>query len=399
MDFHPADRIQSGFAPPKVAEIRNELSFVDRRTLRGSTASIRFAFRWPGGHSSRVRLKFRRFDLKLKYTWHIASAGGGTTDCPVIFVELLDDQGRAGLGEAASTDRYQQPPDVIEAFLAKVNPSRLSFDDVAGSMRYLDSVAPASDAAKCGLNIALLDGLTRAKRIALCHSFQLGFTEGRHVTSFSIGIDTPGMVREKVREADAFPVLKLKVGGPHDKANFAALRSVAPTRPVRVDANEAWKTREEALENIEWLHRDGHVQFVEQPMPASSNREDLAWLKERSPLPVFADESYHHAADVALAAECFHGVNVKLVKAGGISGAHAALTAARSAGLKTMIGCMIESSVLITAAAHLAELTDHLDLDGNLLVSNDPYLGVTAPGGIVSFASAPEVYGHRVGAR
>ena len=179
-------------------------------------------------------------------------------------------------------------------------------------------------------------------------------------------------------------------------AAFAALRDAAPTKTVRVDANEAWKTKEEALRNIEWLHRDGHVEFIEQPMPAGSDPKDMLWLKERSPLPIFGDESYHHASDVALAADIFHGVNVKLVKTGGITGAYEALQAARKAGLKTMIGCMIESSVLISAAAHLAELTDHLDIDGNLLIKNDPYVGPTAEKGMISFASATEKAGLRV---
>ena len=113
-------------------------------------------------------------------------------------------------------------------------------------------------------------------------------------------------------------------------------------------------------------------------------------------MPIFGDESYHQAEDIAKAAECFHGVNVKLVKAGGMSGAYEALQAARRAGLQTMIGCMIESSVLITAAAHLADLTDHLDIDGNLLISNDPYRGATSEGGLVSFAQTPERLGLRV---
>ena len=188
-------------------------------------------------------------------------------------------------------------------------------------------------------------------------------------------------------------MLKLKVGGPDDKQNLAALRAVAKKKPVRVDANEGWKTKEDALRQIEWLAADGHVQFVEQPMPATTDPKDLIWLKERSPLPIMGDESYLFAGDVDLCAECYHAVNVKLVKAGGISGAQEALEAARKAGLKTMLGCMIESSVLITAAAHLAELTDNLDLDGNLLVTNDPYVGATAERGIISFAQAPEKTG------
>ncbi len=147
---------------------------------------------------------------------------------------------------------------------------------------------------------------------------------------------------------------------------------------------------------IQWLAQDGHIEFVEQPMPAAAPLKDWVWLKQRSPLPVFGDESYHHAGDAAQAAECFHGVNVKLVKTGGISGGFDALQAARKAGLKTMLGCMIETSILISAAAHLAELCDYLDLDGNILITDDPYLGVATNRGLLSFATAPEPYGLRV---
>ena len=343
-----------------------------------------------------MKFSFRRFELQLARTWRIAGGGGGSNTYSVLFVELLDEKGRSGIGEAASTGRYQQPADVIEAFLKKVDGNKLSFDDIPGSMKYLDTVAAGNDAAKCGVNIALLDGAAKAAGKPIYDYLGLGFTEKKHITSFSIGIDTPDVIRQKVHEAEIYPVLKLKVGSPDDQKNFAALREAAPTKTVRVDANEAWKTKEEALRNIEWLHRDGHVEFIEQPMPAGSDPKDMHWLKVHSPLPIFGDESYHHASDINLAAEVFHGVNVKLVKTGGITGAYDALRAARKAGLKTMIGCMIESSVLISAAAHLAEWTDHLDIDGNLLIKNDPYTGPTAEKGMISFASATEKAGLRV---
>jgi L-alanine-DL-glutamate epimerase-like enolase superfamily enzyme len=193
--------------------------------------------------------------------------------------------------------------------------------------------------------------------------------------------------------------LKVKLGVADDKTNLQALREVAPTKAVRVDANEGWKTKEYALEMIEWLAKDGHIQYVEQPMPAATSVKDWIWLKQRSPLPIFGDESYHLAKDVTEAAECFHGVNVKLVKTGGVSAGFAALQAARKAGLKTMIGCMIETSILISAAAHLAELCDYLDVDGHILITNDPYVGVTADKGVLSFAAAPEKVGLRVSPR
>ena len=131
-------------------------------------------------------------------------------------------------------------------------------------------------------------------------------------------------------------------------------------------------------------------------MPRDTKDADLKWLKERSPLPIFADESCHLVTDVPRCAECFHGVNVKLVKTGGVSMAKDTLEAARKAGLKTMIGCMIETSVQISAAAHLAELADYLDIDGSLLITNDPYQGVTAPNGILSFHDAQEKRGLQV---
>ena len=348
-----------------------------------------------------MKLKYRRFDLKLTHTWRIARGvgGPGTDDYPVMFAELQNADGRAGLGESAPSERYGETVETVEAFLEKVDPARLSFDDLPASMAYLETVAPGNHAAKTSINLALVDGIARAARQPVYDYLELGFTERKHITCFSIGIDTPEVVRQKVVAAADYPVLKLKVGSPDDQQNFAVLREVAPAKPVRVDANEGWKTKEEALRNLEWLHQYGPVQFVEQPMPASSHPNDMVWLKERSPLPLFGDESYHHASDAQRCAECFHGVNVKLVKTGGITGAYAALQAARQAGLQTMIGCMIESSVLISAGAHLAELADYLDLDGSLLINNDPYQGVTAENGVMSFAAAAEPYGLRVRAR
>jgi L-alanine-DL-glutamate epimerase-like enolase superfamily enzyme len=345
-----------------------------------------------------VDLKVLQHDLRLAHTWTIAR-GGSTDITRVVIVRLTDGDGTFGVGEASPVSRYDESAATVQDFCARVDASRLSFNDVPRSMRYLDSIAGGNMSAKCALNIALLDGAAKRAGKAVCDFLDLGFAEGRHITSFSIGIDSPDVIREKVRAADAFPVLKLKVGGPDDRRNLDALREAAPKKPVRVDANEGWATREQALEMIEWLARDGHVEFVEQPMPAASSPENLAWLKTRSPLPLFADEACHTARDIPQCAEGYHGVNVKLGKAGGISGAYDVLQAARGAGMKTMIGCMIETSVLITAAAHLAGLADHLDLDGNLLITNDPYRGVTAERGILSFAGAPAPTGLRVASR
>ena len=345
-----------------------------------------------------MKIKIFQFELLLAHQWAIAGSAAKKSRV-VTFVELRSADGVVGIGESAPSDRYGETLATVSAFLSKVDASRLSFDDVAGSMAYLDTISAGDFAAKCPVNIALLDGAAKQAGKPIYDLLGLGFTENKHVTSYTIGIDTPEMVRVKVRAAAVYPVLKLKVGVKQDREIMAALREVAPTTTVRLDANEGWKTKEEALESIEWFAKDPYIEFVEQPLPAGTARKDLAWLKERSPLPLYADESFVSAADVELCAECYHGVNVKLIKTAGISGALAALTAAKQAGLQRMLGCMIESSVLISAGAQLAELADHLDLDTNLLITNDPYHGPLATNGMMSFASATEKAGLRVRAR
>ena len=342
-----------------------------------------------------VKLQFRRLDLQLAHPWAIARRNAASRT-QVVLVELTARDGAFGRGEAPSASRYKESPNTVEAFFKRVDPRGLSFADIPGSMSYLDTLSAHDRAAKCAVNAALLDGAARRAGKPVCDLLGLGFRENQHVTSFSIGIDAPEAVRRKVLEAADYPVLKLKLGTERDAELLGALREAAPEKLVRVDANEGWETKERALEQIEWLARDGRVEYVEQPLPSTTSVRDWVWLKERSPLPIFADESYHTAKDVPHAAECFHGVNVKLIKTGGLSAGFEALKAARKAGLKTMIGCMIETSLLISAGAHLAELCDFIDLDGNLLISNDPFAGVTAGKGVLSFAAAAEPFGLRV---
>jgi L-alanine-DL-glutamate epimerase-like enolase superfamily enzyme len=336
--------------------------------------------------------------LHLTNPWKIASSEGSATHETVI-VELNDGATQA-LGEAAPSRLYGESAAGVADFLKRMDHRQLSFGDLTGSMNYLRALPGLPMAAKCALNLALLDGAAKRAGQPLHAFLGLEFPGPPQVSSFSIGIDAPEIIHQKVLAAAAYPVLKLKVGDPRDRENLAALRAAAPKKPLRVDANEGWKTKEEALQMLEWLAATDHnLQFVEQPMPRTTPPADLKWLKARSPLPLFADESCHTMADIARCAEGFHGINVKLVKTGGVSMAQDTLVAARRHGLKTMIGCMIETSVQISAAAHLAALADYLDLDGNLLITNDPYAGVTAEGGVLSFAGAKEKHGLRVSAR
>jgi L-Ala-D/L-Glu epimerase / N-acetyl-D-glutamate racemase len=342
-----------------------------------------------------MRLNFRPYSLHFTYPWSISSsiASGGKTSSEVVFAELESKEGLVGIGEAAPSTRYNETAETVLGFLASVDPTRLSFDDLESSMTYLDTVAPNNFAAKTAINLALLDGAAKKAGQPVFDFLKLGFTEQRHVTSFSIGIDRREVIEEKVLAAHEYPVLKLKVGGAGDKTTMEVVREIVPGKTIRVDANEAWPTKERALFEIEALAEYDKIEFVEQPMPATIPASSWEWLRRRSPLPLFADESYRYADDLSRCRDCFDGVNVKLIKTGGITGGLEALSAARRTGLKTMLGCMAESSLLISAAAHLAELADYLDLDGNLLIANDPYWGVTVRDGVMSFAEAQESAG------
>src|SRR5260221_3231812 len=233
-----------------------------------------------------MQLTFRRLDLELAHRWTIARSlgpdgSGGSTVFEVVLIELVDDDGVMGLGEAAPSARYQENVGSTMAFLRQVDATRLSFEDFAGSMNYIDSLGANDGAAKGAINIALLDGAAKKRGQPIYDLLKLGFIEKKHITSFSIGIDQAEIIRRKVLKAEPYPILKLKVGGPDDRQNLATLRDAAPTKTVRVDANEGWKTKEEALKQIEGMAGDGHVQFVEQPMPASTAPNDLGWRKTR----------------------------------------------------------------------------------------------------------------------
>jgi L-alanine-DL-glutamate epimerase-like enolase superfamily enzyme len=236
----------------------------------------------------------------------------------------------------------------------------------------LDKTLLDQSCAKCALDIALMDWVGKKLNAPLFRLFGLDKSQTAR-TSFSIGIDTPEVIKQKIKEAEAYPLLKIKVGKDSDAEILDTVRSVTD-KPLRVDANEGWKTKEVALEKIKWLETMG-VELIEQPLPAAMT-EEHRWLRERVNMPIIADEAVKSAADIPALAGAYDGINIKLMKAGGVQEALTMIQMARALGLKIMIGCMIESSVAITAAAHLSPLIDWADLDGNLLISNDPFKGV-----------------------
>jgi L-alanine-DL-glutamate epimerase-like enolase superfamily enzyme len=208
-------------------------------------------------------------------------------------------------------------------------------------------------------------------------------------TSFTIGIDTPEVVREKTLEcAGKFNVLKVKVGLDTDKEMIETIRSVTDV-PIAVDANQGWTDRFKALDMIYWLREHGVV-LVEQPM-AKGRIEDLVWLNERSPLPIYGDESIQGVDDVRRAVGVFKGINIKLMKCGGLRNAHKMVELARALGLKVMLGCMTETSCAVSAAAQLSPAVDFADLDGNLLISNDLFTGVTVVDGKLTLPPTPGI--------
>lgn len=309
--------------------------------------------------------------LKLRHTWTTVMASSEYRDN--LQLRFIRD-GVTALGEGAPIVRYQenavsarQAVESLRALLTSANPWHFS-KLMAEVFRRLEG----QYAAKAAIDIALMDWIGQKLGVPLYRYFGLDARDAP-VTTFSIGIDTPEITRQKVREAEPFPILKIKVGLDTDEATLEAVRSVTK-KPLRVDANEGWKDKEEAVRKINWLESQG-VEFVEQPMPAAM-LEETRWVRSRVHLPIIADEACRHPADIPRLADSYDGVNIKLMKCGGIQEAFRIIQMARSLGLKTMLGCMIESSIGVTAAAHLSPLVDYADLDGNLLISNDPYSGV-----------------------
>jgi len=329
-----------------------------------------------------MKISHARVRLELRHTFRIARSADEFRDSVIV---RLEDEGLEGLGESAPSPRYGQSADSAERALAALDTALL---EPAGHIEdILDRVAErlmGEKAALAAIDIALYDLL--GKRFSAPLYALLGLDPRKTpVTSYTIGIDAPEIIAEKVREAEGFPVLKIKMGLENDYEIMETVRRLTD-RPVRIDANEGW-TREEALEKMRWLE-GRNVEFVEQPLPAA-NLDDARWLAERTPIPMFADESVHCARDIPKLAGAFHGINIKLMKCGGIQEALRMIHAARAHGMKVMLGCMIESSVGITAAAHLSPLVDYADLDGNILIRNDPALGVTTRDGALILPDGP----------
>jgi L-alanine-DL-glutamate epimerase-like enolase superfamily enzyme len=322
--------------------------------------------------------------LKLRHTWTTTMSSSDYRD--TLYVAYTRD-GITGHGEGAPIVRYRENAEGALRAVQSVS-DLVSHADPWQFAKLMQEVFGRVEdewAGKAAIDIALMDWIGQKLGVPLYRYFGLD-PRDTPVTTFSIGIDNPEMTRQKVREAADFPVLKIKVGLDTDEATIAAVRS-ATDKPLRVDANEGWKDKEVAVRKINWLAGQG-VEFVEQPMPADM-LDEMRWVHERVHVPLIADEACRHASDIPKLVGAFDGVNVKLDKAGGILEAHRMIQVAKALGLKTMLGCMVSSSVSVTAAAHLSPLVNYADLDGNLLIANDPFKGVLVEKGKLILPDRP----------
>jgi L-alanine-DL-glutamate epimerase-like enolase superfamily enzyme len=293
-----------------------------------------------------------------------------------VVVEVRDPAvpGLEGLGEGYPDRFYGETPDTMVAIwpllLEAAGPFEPTRDWLDGAAARMARAVAGHGAAKCAVDIALHDLAGKVAGVPVADL--RGLAADLPPTDFTLGLDDPAVVAERARRAADFPALKIKCGGPADLATLEAVRAVYDG-PLRVDANTGW-TREDAADLLPALVELG-VELIEQPFPARAYR-DLAWLQERSVLPIVADESCVVLDDLRALEGVVAGVNVKLAKCGGIAPAHELLEAARAAGFRTFLGCMEETSIGIAASAVVASLAEWVDLDGNLLLADDPFAGL-----------------------
>lgn len=333
-----------------------------------------------------IKLIYSPYTLNFRRPFKIAHGVRSTTPVTIVKMEY---EGLTAHGEASMPPYLGESHQTVASFLDKVVPLMKEFrdpTDIANILNEIDRLAPGNSAAKAAVDIALHDLIGKMEGKSCWKIFG---AENRPVTtSYTLGIDEPSILNEKVKEGNEFRVFKVKLNGEDDRKVITAIRAVTD-KVIAVDVNQGWKDRNEALEMIHWL-KEQNVLFVEQALP-KDRWDDANWLYENSPLPLFADESIQRYADLDRMKDCFHGINIKLMKCTGLHEAQKMIKKARAMELKILIGCMSETSCAISAAAQLAPLTDHADLDGNLLIKNDLFEGVKVEDGRLILNNEPGI--------
>lgn len=336
------------------------------------------------GKNAKLKLRFHPYNLQLKHVFTVATYSRTTT--PDVQVEVEYD-GITGYGEASMPPYLGESVESVMRFLQQVNLEQFSDPfQLEEILAYVDGIMPGNTAAKASVDIALHDLVGKLLGAPWHKIWGLDKSKAPS-TTYTIGIDTPDVVRQKTLEvAGQFNILKVKLGRDNDKEMIETIRSVTQL-PIAVDANQGWTDKHHALDMIFWLKEQGIV-MVEQPMP-KTQLDDIAWVTQQSPLPIFADESLQRLSDVVKLKDAFTGINIKLMKCTGMREAWKMVTLGRALGMKVMVGCMTETSCAVSAAAQFSPAVDFADLDGNLLIANDRFKGMEVVKGKITLNDLP----------
>lgn len=330
---------------------------------------------WTTKKTGKFTLRFVPYTLEMKHVFTVASFSRSTT--PAVLTEL-EYEDYVGRGEASMPPYLGESQESVVRFLQKIDLSSFSSPfQTEEILHYIDQIEEKNTAAKAAVDIALHDLLGKIMGQPFYKIWGLN-PDRIPPTSFTIGIDTEDVVRQKVAEAAQFKILKVKLGLDTDRMMIETIRSVTDA-PLCADVNQGWKNKEEALEMAHWL-AEHNVVFLEQPMP-KEQIDDMAWLTERSPIPTIADEGCQRYRNIVALQGIYTGINIKLMKCTGMREAKKMAELARALDMKVMLGCMTETSCAISAAAQLAPLVDWADLDGALLISNDLFDGMYVKNG------------------
>ncbi|MDB5134172.1 MAG: dipeptide epimerase [Mucilaginibacter sp.] len=314
-----------------------------------------------------MQLTFQPFELELNHPFTIAKFS--RTSTPLMLLQIAHED-YIGYGEASMVPYMGESQQSAIDFLSRVDAHQFKYPfDFAGIINYLDNIAPGNPAIKAAIDIALHDLEGKLKQQP-CWKLLGSDPTRMPVTSFTIGIDTPAVLIEKLKDAKNCKIIKVKLGRGSDKELISTIRS-ATNAPLFVDANQGWTDRQQSLDMTYWLQEQG-VLLIEQPM-LKTDLDGNAWLTEHSPIPIIGDEAVQRLADVEKAKGVYHGINIKLMKSAGMYEAHQMILKAKELGLKVLVGCMSETSCATLAAAALAPQCDWADLDGPLLTSNNPF--------------------------
>lgn len=334
-----------------------------------------------------MKLTFAPHTLYFKRPFKIAH---GTRSSTSIMITQIEHEGIIGYGEASMPPYLGETHETASAFLNKARVLTASNKDpfqIIPLIEEIDTLVPGNTAAKASIDIALHDLVGKLQNKPCWELFNADKNNTPY-TTYTLGIDEPEITRQKIVEAKNYKILKVKLNGTDDKRMIETIRNVTD-KPIAIDVNQGWKDKHYALEMIEWL-QNKNVLFIEQPL-AKEDLDGAQWLFERSPLPLYADESIQRYADIDKVKNCFHGINIKLMKCTGMYEANKMIRYARQMELKILIGCMSETSCAVSAAAQLTPFADHADLDGPLLIKNDLFEGIRFVNGKIELNEKPGI--------